>query len=171
MWQNTENCAICIILQREHGGCRLSRKCAAGGLWDWWMRCSSFRQTNDWSLSNNNSRHAHHVPLHLLNEQFPHQLTTGVPHAGFCRCTYSFNQRRHSIQIKEWLAWISCWNFFHKFQSSFNVISNMIQIGLVVSELGPVKVKSWGHVYSSGCVYLAKYGRSCFRWIWPHLWG
>ena len=36
---------------------------------------------------------------------------------------------------------------------------NMIRIGSVVSEICPVKVKSWGAcVYSSRCIYSVKYG-------------
>ncbi len=50
---------------------------------------------------------------------------------------------------------------------------NMIQIGLVVPEIWSVKVKSWGHVYSSRRVYSAKYGidgmRRIFHPLWKHL--
>ena len=34
---------------------------------------------------------------------------------------------------------------------------NMIQISHTVSEIQPVKFKSWGRVYSSRCIYSAKY--------------
>ncbi len=37
----------------------------------------------------------------------------------------------------------------------------IIQIGWVVSEILPVKIKSWGRVYPSRCINSAKYGIYC----------
>ena len=54
---------------------------------------------------------------------------------------------------------------------------NMIQIGLVVPEMWPVKVKSRGRVYSSKRIYSAKYGIytegewDFFQWVPWNLFG
>ena len=44
--------------------------------------------------------------------------------------------------------------------TSTSSAENLIEIGAVVSGIWPGEVKNWGCIYSSRCVYLAKYGMS-----------